>query len=103
MDSLNTHGTASLYQAFPPEEAFRLAQRLEIHHTPKHGSWLNIAECEPSAMTRQRLSRRLGDIDTLNHEIHAWNDAINTDQRPVNWHSTTTDARTKPHHLYPTI
>ena len=103
MDNLNTHGIASLYQAFPPDEAFRLAQRLEIHHTPKHGSWLNIAECELSALTRQCLSRRLGDIDTLNHEIHAWADDVNADQRPVNWHFTTGDARTKLRHLYPTI
>jgi hypothetical protein len=104
MDNLNTHGIASLYQAFEPEEALRLARRLEIHHTPKHGSWLNIAECELSAMTRQCLHRRrINSIDTLNQEIHAWAHETNTNQRPVNWHFTTKHARTKLRHLYPTI
>jgi len=101
MDNLNTHNTSSLYEAFPPAEAFALAQRLEIHHTPKHGSWLDIAEIELSALTRQCLNRRINDIDTLNTELAAWQTATNTNQRQVNWHFTTNDARTKLRHLYP--
>jgi hypothetical protein len=101
MDNLNTHGIASLYEAFEPEEAFALAQRLEIHHTPKHGSWLNIAEIELSALTRQCLDRRIGDLDTLNTELSAWQNATNTDQRQVDWQFTTHDARIKLRHLYP--
>ncbi len=101
MDNLNTHGIASLYEAFGPEEAFALAQRLEVHHTPKHGSWLNIAEIELSALTRQCLDRRIGDLDILNTELSAWQNATNTDQRQVNWQFTTHDARIKPRHLYP--
>jgi len=83
MDNLNTHGIASLYEAFPPEEAHALAQRLEIHHTPKHGSWLNIAEIELSALTRQCLDRRISDLDVLNTELAAWQHATNADQRQV--------------------
>ncbi|MET8538620.1 transposase, partial [Streptomyces sp. NPDC005065] len=98
MDNLNTHGIASLYEAFQPEEAFALAQRLEIHHTLKHGSWLNIAEIELSALTRQCLDRRIGNLDT---ELSAWQNATNTDQRQVNWQFTTHDARIKLRHLYP--
>ncbi|WP_406191077.1 transposase [Streptomyces sp. NBC_01017] len=101
MDNLNTHTIASLYEAFEPEEAFAPAQRLEIHHTPKHGSWLNIAEIELSALTRQCLDRRIGDLDTLNTELSAWQNATNTDQRQVNWQFTTHDARIKLRHLYP--
>jgi len=101
MDNLNTHGIASLYEAFEPEEAFALAQRLEIHHTPKHGSWLNIAEIELSALTRQCLDRRISDLDVLNTELTAWQNATNTDQRQVDWQFTTDDARTKLRHLYP--
>lgn len=101
MDNLNTHGIASLYQAFPPEQAHTLAQRLEIHHTPKHGSWLNIAEIELSALTRQCLDRRISDLDTLNTELAAWQNATNTDQRQVDWQFTTHDARVKLRHLYP--
>ncbi len=96
-----THSIASLYEAFEPEEAFALAQRLEIHHTPKHGSWLNIAEIELSALTRQCLDRRIEDLDTLNTELSAWQNATNTDQRQVNWQFTTHDARIKLRHLYP--
>jgi len=103
MDNLNTHGIASLYEAFPPEKAYALAQRLDIHHTPKHGSWLNIAEIELSCMTKQCLGRRIADLDTLNHELHAWQDATNTDQRQVDWQFTTKDARVKLRHLYPTL
>jgi hypothetical protein len=101
MDNLNTHGIASLYEAFPPEEAFALAARLEIHHTPKHGSWLNIAEIELSALTRQCLDRRINDLDTLNTELTAWQNATNADQRQVHWQFTTNDARVKLRHLYP--
>jgi hypothetical protein len=101
MDNLNTHGIASLHQAFPPEEAFALAARLEIHHTPEHGSWLNIAEIELSALTRQRPDRRIDDLDILNTELTAWATAVNADQRQVHWHSTTDDARTRLRHLYP--
>ena len=101
MDNLNTHGIASLYEAFEPEEAFALAQRLEIHHTPKHGSWLNIAEIELSALTRQCLERRISDLDILNTELAAWQHATNADQRQVDWQFTTTDARTRLRHLYP--
>ncbi len=101
MDNLNTHGIGSLYEAFEPEKAFALAQRLEIHHTPKHGSWLNIAEIELSVLTRQCLDRRIDTLDALNAELAAWQHATNTDQRQVDWHFTTTDARTKLRHLYP--
>lgn len=101
MDNLNTHNIASLYEAFPPEKAFTLAQRLEIHHTPKHGSWLNIAEIELSALTRQCLDRRIDNLDLLNTELAAWQHATNTAQRQLNWHFTTNDARTKLRHLYP--
>ena len=101
MDNLNTHGIGSLYEAFDPATAFALAQRLEIHHTPRHGSWLNIAEIELSALTRQCLDRRITDIDTLNTELAAWQHATNTDQRQVDWQFTTADARIKLRHLYP--
>jgi hypothetical protein len=101
MDNLNTHSTGSLYEAFEPAKAHALAQRLDIHHTPKHGSWLNIAEIELSALTRQCLDRRVGDINALNDELAAWENAVNTAQRQVNWHFTTSDARTRLRHLYP--
>ncbi|PFG50282.1 DDE superfamily endonuclease [Amycolatopsis sulphurea] len=101
MDNLNTHSIGSLYEAFEPDEAFALAQRLEIHHTPKHRSWLNIAEIELSAQARQCLDRRINDLDTLNTELTAWQTATNTDQRQVHWQFTTTDARIKHRHLYP--
>ena len=101
MDNLNTHNISSLYQAFEPAKAFALAQRLEIHHTPKHGSWLNIAEIELSALTRQCLDRRIDDLDVLNAELAAWQKATNADQRQVNWQFTTDNARTRLRHLYP--
>jgi DDE superfamily endonuclease len=103
MDNLNTHNIGSLYEAFDPVKAFALAQRLEIHHTPKHGSWLNIAEIELSALTRQCLDRRIADLDVLNTELTAWQHATNNGQRQVNWHFTTSDARTKLRHLYPDL
>jgi hypothetical protein len=101
MDNLNTHSIGSLYQAFEPAKAFALAQRLQIHHTPKHGSWLNIAEIELSRLTRQCLDRRIDDLDALNTELAAWQTATNADQRQVDWHFTTSDARTRLRHLYP--
>ena len=101
MDNLNTHTIGSLYEAFDPEKAFALAQRLEIHHTPKHGSWLNIAEIELSALTRQCLDRRVDDLAVLNTELAAWQQATNTQQRQVDWQFTTDDARIKLRHLYP--
>ena len=104
MDNLNTHNTSSLYEAFPPEEAFRLAQRLEIHYTPKHGSWLNIAECELSSLAAQCLgSRRIADIDVLNTELEAWHMRRNSTQKGVEWHFTTKDARLKLKRLYPIV
>jgi hypothetical protein len=103
MDNLNTHGIGSLYEAFDPQTAFALAQRLEIHHTPRHGSWLNIAEIELSALTRQCLDRRIEDPAVLNAELAAWQQQTNTDQRQVQWHFTTHDARVKLRHLYPTL
>ena len=99
--NLNTHGIASLCEAFAPGEAFALAQRLEIHHTPEHGSWLNIAEIELSALTRQCLDRRIDNIDVLNSELTAWQNATNAGQRQVKWQFTTSDARTRLRHLYP--
>jgi DDE superfamily endonuclease len=101
MDNLNTHTLGSLYEAFEPSKAHSLATRLEIHYTPKHGSWLNIAEIELSALTRQCLDRRIDNLDTLNTELTAWQNATNTNQRQVNWQFTTTNARTKLRHLYP--
>ena len=103
MDNLNTHGIASLYEAFDPTTAFGLAQRLEIHHTPRHGSWLNIAEIELSALTRQCLDRRIEDLTVLNTELAAWQQQTNTDRRQVDWHFTTDDARVKLRHLYPNV
>ena len=104
MDNLNTHDKSSLYETFLPEEAFRLAQRLEIHHTPKHGSWLNIAECELSALATQCLGdRRIPDIESLNVELKAWHTQRNQTQKGVDWQFTADDARTKLKRLYPTI
>jgi hypothetical protein len=101
MDNLNTHTTGSLYEAFEPAKARALAQRLEIHYTPKHGSWLNIAEIELSALTRQCPGRRIEDLGVLNTELTAWQNTVNADQRQVQWHFTTEDARTRLRHLYP--
>ena len=104
MDNLNTHVISSLYEAFPPEEAFRLAQRLEIHYTPKHGSWLNIAEIELSALATQCLgNRRIPNIEALNKELLAWETKRNTCQKGVDWQFTTYDARNKLKRLYPVI
>ena len=104
MDNLNTHVISSLYEAFPPEEAFRLAQRLEIHYTPKHGSWLDIAEIELSALAAQCLgTRRIPSIEFLNKELAAWETRRNADQKGVDWQFTTDDARIKLKRLYPVI
>jgi len=103
MDNLNTHNIASLYQAFPPEKAYALASRLEIHHTPKHGSWLNIAQIELSCLTKQYLGRRIATLDALNLELTAWTDEINADERQVDWRFTTKDAHIKLRHLYPVL
>ena len=100
-DNLNTHGIGSLYEAFPPEQARRLAARLEIHHTPKHGSWLNIAEIELSALTIQCLHRRLPDMQTLIDETKQWEQRRNTSQKGVDWQFSTHDARIKLKRLYP--
>ena len=101
MDNLNTHGIASLYAAFPAHKALKLAKRLEIHYTPKHGSWLNIAEIELSAMTQQCLDRRIDNISTLADEINAWRTDRNNASKSVKWQFYTDDARTKLFHLYP--
>ncbi len=104
LDNLNTHTTASLYKTFPPEEAFRIAQKLEIHYTPKHGSWLDIAEIELSALTIQCLqNRRIPTLELLNKELSAWYHPRNESQKGVDWHFTTTDARIKLKQLYPII
>jgi hypothetical protein len=103
MDNLNTHSIASLYEAFLPEKAYALASRLEIHHTPKHGSWLNIAEIELSCLTKQCLGRRISQLDVLNTELTAWTTATNADERQVNWQFTSSDARIKLRHLYPVL
>jgi hypothetical protein len=103
MDQLNTHSPASLYEAFPPEQAQRLAERIEIHHTPKHGSWLNMAEIELSALGRQCLSRRIAHQDTLKRQIVAWEDKRNAGSTPVLWQFTTQDARLKLRSLYPSL
>jgi hypothetical protein len=101
MDQLNTHSAASLYEAFGPAEAERLADRLEIHHTPKHGSWLNMAEVELSAMGRPCLSRRIAKQSTLAEQVAAWATARNAAQTKVDWQFTTADARVKLRRLYP--
>jgi len=103
MDNLNTHNIASLYEAFPPAEALALARRLEIHHTPKHGSWLNIAEIELSSLSRQCLSRRIGDLAALNSELRSWQVWSNACGGAVDWQFTTDDARVRLRHLYPVI
>lgn len=101
MDNLNTHKLGSLYEAFAPEEARRIAERLEIHYTPKHGSWLDMAEIEIGVLSRQCLDRRIPDQDTLRAEINAWQKQRNQDAVCVNWRFTTEDARIKLKSLYP--
>lgn len=101
LDNLNIHTPASLYEAFPPAEAKRLADRLEIHHTPKHGSWLNMAEIELGILQRQCLDRRLGDQTTLTHEVAAWVAARNAGTKTIDWRFTAANARIKLTRLYP--
>jgi hypothetical protein len=102
-DNLNTHKPASLYAAFPPAEAQRLLSKLEIHYTPKHGSWLNMAETELGVLSRQCLDRRIEDQDRLTDEVAAWENERNTMECKVHWHFTTQDARIKLRRLYPVI
>jgi DDE superfamily endonuclease len=100
-DNLNTHSKASLYEAFPPAEAKRLAERFEWHYTPKHGSWLNMAESELGVLASQCLDRRIADKETLIREVAAWQTSRNENQTKANWRFTTADARIKLKHLYP--
>jgi hypothetical protein len=102
-DNLNTHKVASFYEAFEPKEARRLFERLEIHYTPKHGSWLNVAEIELSVFTKQCLDRRIPDIEILRQEAKAWYGRRNVSQKSVDWQFTTEDARIKLKKLYPQI
>jgi hypothetical protein len=101
MDDLNTHKIASLYEAFPPERARRIAEKLEIHHTPKHGSWLNMAEIELSVLSRQCLDRRIESAEDLRREVEAWEEDRNERMVGIEWQFTTADARIKLHRLYP--
>jgi hypothetical protein len=103
LDNLNTHGPASFYEAFPPPEARALARRFDFHHTPVHGSWLNIAEIELSVLDRQCLDRRLPDRDALMVEVLAWTDARNTAHVATDWRFTAADARIKLKRLYPSL
>lgn len=103
MDNLNTHTGASLYKAFPPEEARRILDKLEIHYTPKHGSWLNMAEIELSILSRQCLDRRISDQEALKIEVAAWQTKRNAIARPMEWRFTNEDARVKLKKLYPTL
>lgn len=104
MDNLNTHRISSLYEAFPPQKAFCIAQKLEIHYTPKHGSWLNIAECELSALGRQCLGkRRIPDLKTLNDELDSWYSDRNESQKSIDWQFSVDDARIKFKRLYPIV
>lgn len=103
MDNLNTHKIASLYEAFPPEQARRIAEKLEIHHTPKHGSWLNMAEIELSVLARQCLDRRTESTEELRREVEAWEEERNERMVEVRWQFTTADARIKLHRLYPAM
>lgn len=103
MDNLNTHKPASLYKKYSPEEARRIIKKLEIHYTPKHGSWLDIAEIELNVMTRQCLSRRIENIDILRSELRIWEQERNSIQATVNWQFRTKDARVKLVSLYPEL
>ncbi len=103
LDNLNTHVGAALYEAFPPAEARRLLQRLELHYTPPHGSWLNMAEIELSVLARQCLDRRIPDEATLVQEVAAWETDRNAHQTIIHWRFTTADARIKLKRLYPSL
>jgi hypothetical protein len=102
-DNLNTHVISSLYEAFPPGKARALAQRLEMHHTPKHGSWLDIAEIEINIMATQCLGRRIESIETLRSELAAWETNRNKTPKSIDWQFTAEDARIKLKRLYPNI
>jgi hypothetical protein len=103
MDNLNTHNIASLYEAFEPQEARRLAERLEIHYTPKHGSWLNMAEIELSVLKGQCLDCRIPEMAVMQAHVAAWEKARHNSAKKIIWQFTTADARIKIHHLYPKI
>ena len=103
LDNLNTHTPASLYEAFPPAEAKRLADKLELHYTPKHGSWLNMAEIELGVLAGQCLDQRLPDRAALEREVAAWEQERNAATRTIDWRFTTADARIKLKHLYPSF
>lgn len=103
MDNLNTHSIASLYEKFSPSEARRLAERLEIHYTPKHGSWLNMAEIELSVLSNQCLNRCIVDMQKMQNEVAAWEKARNNKSSKINWQFTTADARIKLYRLYPKL
>jgi transposase len=103
MDNLNTHTPASLYEAFEPKEARRLAEKLQIHYTPKHGSWLNMAEIELSVLSRQCLDRRVPDFETLQAEVAAWQERRDATATKIEWRFRTQDARIKLKRLYPSL
>jgi hypothetical protein len=103
LDNLSTHTPAALYETFPPEEARRLVEKLEIHYTPKHGSWMNMAELELSVLARQCLDRRIPDLDVLHREVSAWEATRNAAAVTVNWQFTTADARVRLKRLYPVL
>jgi len=103
LDNLNIHKAASLYERFPPEEAHRIARKIQWHYTPEHGSWLNMAECELSVLQRQCLDRRIPDIETLTAEVAAWERTRNQRQVTIDWRFTTQDARIKLKRLYPVL
>jgi len=103
LDNLSTHRPSALYELLPPDQARRILRKLEFHYTPKHGSWLNIAEVEISVLSRQCLRRRIADIDTLQREVHAWQQPRNSRNTLVDWRFTSKDARSKLKTLYPTI
>ena len=102
-DNLNTHGPGCLYEAFAPARARRIAQRLEWHYTPRHGSWLNVAEVELAALSKQCLGRRIGSLEELQREVSAWEEERNEAEVGVNWQFTTAKARVKLHRLYPSV
>ena len=103
LDNLNTHNGASLYETFPAKEAHRLLKRIEFHHTPKHGSWLNMAEIELSVLSRQCLQRRIADLETLRNETALWQEDRNHSKIGAKWQFRTKDARIKLKKLYPTL
>ena len=103
IDNLNIHCGASLYKAYEPEEARRIFDKLDIHYTPKHGSWLNMAEISLSVLSGQCLNRRIPDQKTLTDEIKLWEETHNASLAPINWQFTTRDARIKLKRLYPSI